>query len=152
MGANRYRSVLPLLVVFSIVVGACDSSSGSISLTASETVNARQAYGFAQEGEDIEMDSPTLRVAVGQPVTVNLENNHGQYYGDSEAHDFAVIADKDAPRGEWVYLWDSQTEAVAPGGQGAVTFTPDTSGTFFYVCTLVGHARKGMWGEFVVES
>ena len=31
------------------------------------------------------------------------------------------------------------------------TFVPRTPGTYWYVCPTPGHARKGMYGKFIVE-
>lgn len=145
-------SVGCLLLCGAILLSGCRQTSETISLTASETASARQGRGFGLAGQDVDGEGPTLRVSVGRPVTVNLANAHGQYYADSESHDFAVVLDKDQPRGDWVYLWDSRIESIEPGGSGSVTFTPDTPGTYFYVCTLLGHVRHGMWGEFIVEG
>ncbi len=34
----------------------------------------------------------------------------------------------------------------------STTFTLSTSGTFYYICQVVGHASKGMYGKFVVKD
>ena len=35
---------------------------------------------------------------------------------------------------------------IQPGESGSVTFTPDQTGSFYYVCTVPGHIELGMWG------
>jgi FtsP/CotA-like multicopper oxidase with cupredoxin domain len=32
------------------------------------------------------------------------------------------------------------------GEGGSVTFTTDAAGSFFYVCALLDHIDRGMWG------
>lgn len=41
---------------------------------------------------------------------------------------------------------------IAPSGSGSVTFTPNQTGNFYYVCTVPGHISLGMWGKVVVTS
>jgi hypothetical protein len=36
---------------------------------------------------------------------------------------------------------------IPPGGSGSVTFTPNQSGSLYYVCTVPGHITLGMWGN-----
>lgn len=39
-----------------------------------------------------------------------------------------------------------------PAGQsGSVTFTPDQTGNFYYVCTVPGHIALGMWGDVEIS-
>ena len=44
-----------------------------------------------------------------------------------------------------------QTKTVSPGQSDTVTFTADKAGTFTYMCTVPGHADKGMTGTLTVE-
>ena len=43
------------------------------------------------------------------------------------------------------------TNYISPGSSGTVTFTPDQTGNFYYVCTVPGHITLGMWGNVVVS-
>ena len=40
---------------------------------------------------------------------------------------------------------------VSPGSSATVTFTPDQTGDFYYVCTVPGHITLGMWGNVHIE-
>ena len=40
---------------------------------------------------------------------------------------------------------------LKPGQEGSVTFTAGAPGTYYYICTVPGHALQGMQGSFIVE-
>jgi plastocyanin len=44
------------------------------------------------------------------------------------------------------------TNFIPAGSSASVTFTPDQTGNFYYVCTVPGHITLGMWGNVVVTS
>jgi nitrite reductase (NO-forming) len=146
--------------VVGIVVASCTSSGGSeFTLVASESIESPNAYGFALSGDDVTAMAPTLTVKAGQTLTVTVENAHGQYYQTGDAHDFAVIPILDdvptlAATGRLAdeVLWDSAIPKLFTGESGEVTFTPDEPGRYVYVCTIPGHAKGGMIGDFIVES
>jgi nitrite reductase (NO-forming) len=52
-------------------------------------------------------------------------------------------------------LWGSEiASATAPlkaGESGSTTFTAGAPGTYYYICTVPGHAALGMQGSFIVE-
>ena len=112
--------------------------------------------GYAAEGEEITSPGPTIRVRKGETVTITFENAH---YFDGrpflEPHNFTVVADKDVPVGDMVSLWGANVGGsgdanLKSGERGSVTFTPDTTGTFIYVCAFSDHIDQGMWGLFIV--
>ena len=43
------------------------------------------------------------------------------------------------------------TSPLKPGESGSVTFTAGVPGTYYYICTVPGHALQGMQGSFIVE-
>ena len=43
-------------------------------------------------------------------------------------------------------------EILKPGERATVSFTPKTSGTFDYACTIPGHAPAGMTGAITVGA
>ncbi|MGH2694261.1 MAG: multicopper oxidase domain-containing protein [Actinomycetota bacterium] len=115
--------------------------------------------GYALKGDEITSPGPTIRLRAGEEVTVTLENVHGRFDEESIAHDFVVVAEQDELAEP---LWGAAigTEdpnlrryiPLEPGARGSVTFTPDTEGSFFYICSVPGHASShGMWGRFIVE-
>ncbi len=108
--------------------------------------------GFALEGEEITSPGPTITVRVGEPVTITFKNAHDF----PEPHDFTIVAEMDnlALLTKLLVdpLWGAETEWLPSGEQQTITFTPDTPGSYFYICTNGDHARLGMWGSFIVEE
>ncbi len=107
--------------------------------------------GYALEGEDITSPGPTITVRVGEPVSITFKNLDDFI---PEPHDFTIVADMDetALLRDADPLWGAETEWLPLGEQQTITFTPDTPGSYFYVCTNSDHAFRGMWGTFVVEE
>ena len=73
-------------------------------------------------------------VAVGQPVKLTLKNN-----GVVE-HNWRAQVGSDAPM-----------VTARPKQSASTTFTPQTAGTFKFVCTMPGHEQSGMVGTLVVK-
>lgn len=90
--------------------------------------------------------NPDIRVNAGDEVTVKVTNQGISF------HSFAVVRD---PANMASVVWDSEIgSATAPltrGQSGETTFVADTPGTYFYVCTVPGHALQGMQGTLIVE-
>lgn len=101
------------------------------------------AFG-AVPGE--EEANPDLRVNAGDEVTVSVTNQGISF------HSFAVVRDPDNANS---VVWDSEIgSANAPltrGQSGEVSFIADTPGTYYYICTVPGHALQGMKGTLIVE-
>jgi plastocyanin len=150
-GPSLYR--VALFAVLIVLLGACSGSDGEISLVADRTESdSEDPLGFALAGEDVTGVGPTLTVRAGEEVTLTLENHDGL-----QLHDFAVVPKlEDLPKAaalgnlEEEILWESSIEDLSDGESSSVTFTPDTPGSYYYVCTLPQHAGAGMMGEFVV--
>ncbi|MEX1208604.1 MAG: cupredoxin domain-containing protein [Acidimicrobiia bacterium] len=68
----------------------------------------------------------------------------------STRHNFAIVAEFEGGYAD--ALWEARIPGLDVGETGAVTFTPDTAGTYFYVCTVAAHRFQGMAGGFVVEG
>ena len=104
-----------------------------------------RTFGFvALEGE--EGANPEIRVNSGDEVTVSVVNKGVSF------HAFGVVA---KPTDFNNVLWDSSIAApVNPlkgGEEGDVTFVAGAPGTYYYICTVPGHALQGMQGSFIVE-
>jgi FtsP/CotA-like multicopper oxidase with cupredoxin domain len=116
--------------------------------------------GYAVEGEDINSPGPTIRVRKGESVTITFENAHYLEGGTPEprvTHNFTVVADKDVPWARMEPLWGAYVGGsgdpnLKVGERGSVTFTAEEAGSFYYVCAILKHADRGMWGRFVVEE
>lgn len=114
--------------------------------------------GYAVEGEEITAPGPTIKVHKGDTVTIAFENAH--YLEDGRPvyrvqHNFTVVADKDVPFARMEPLWDAYVGGSGDpnlllGERGEVTFTPEEAGSYYYVCAVLDHAERGMWGRFEV--
>jgi plastocyanin len=142
------------LFAFSIVLlGACAGSDGDISLVADATpADSEDKLGYAFAGDEVMGRGPTLTVTAGEEVTLNLEN-----HDTLESHNFAVVPQLDdiptlVALGllDEEILWEASIDDLSEGESGSVTFTPDTPGSYYYICTLPGHANAGMMGELIV--
>ena len=95
---------------------------------------------------DTEGANPELRVNAGDTVTVSSTNEGISF------HSFAVVRD---PNNLGAIMWDSSigsaNNPLTRGQTGEVTFVADSPGTYYYVCTVPGHAIQGMQGTLIVE-
>jgi len=98
----------------------------------------------ALPGED--GHNPEITVNSGDEVTVTV-NNMGKSF-----HAFGVVSN---PEDFNSIVMDSAIAAASnplkPGEGGSVTFTAGTPGTYYYICTVPGHALQGMQGSFIIE-
>lgn len=101
---------------------------------------------FALEGEDLASPGPTITVRAGQSVAITFKNTGESLPAD---HNFVIVAEKSADAEP---LWGAATDQLGPGEQQTISFTPDTPGRYFYICSVDTHLTNGMWGEFVVEE
>ena len=102
-------------------------------------------YGFGLTSTSIQSNpGPTLTFKEGQTYTMTL-TNAGQL-----PHGWEIVSTKTVGTplfGAGIGV----TNYVASGQSASVTFTPNQSGNFFYVCTVPGHIALGMWGNVVVN-
>ena len=145
-----------------------DESTAGITLVASETLasaDTDEKFGYALDGGDVTLDSPTLTVQTGREVTLTLENRAGQYSKVRRSHDFAVVPALDDSytdidlftdiatlKIDDKVLWGARTEQIFTDDSATIAFVPDAPGTYQYICTIPGHAKQGMTGTFVVEN
>ena len=98
----------------------------------------------ALPGED--GHNPEIRVNSGDEITVTATNMGVSF------HAFGVVASPDDFNN---VLWDSEiasmTSPLKNGESGQVTFIAGAPGTYYYICTVPGHALQGMQGSFTVE-
>ena len=90
--------------------------------------------------------NPNIRVNSGDEVTVSA-NNIGKSF-----HAFGVVTNPDDFNS---VVFDSEISSannpLKPGESGSVTFMAGAPGTYYYICTVPGHALQGMQGSFIVE-
>ncbi len=151
------RTISPLLFVWLLLFAcsALDGEPAEFVVIGGNTIpeeGSRRKPGFALEGEEITSPGPTITVRVGEPVTIAFKNVHDF----PEPHDFTIVAEMDnlALLTKLLVdpLWGAETEWLPFGEQQTITFTPDTPGSYFYVCTNSDHVSRGMWGSFIVEE
>ena len=145
---------LVTFLLLSVFAGACGGSGVDREFSiigGASKEDADLPGGFAFVGEDITGSGPTIRVQAGDQVTITFEHS-----GENGAHDFAIVTDKDRFALVEPFLervkWEAATSILLPGESERIAFTPDTPGTYYYICTVPGHVLGGMWGEFVVEE
>nr|WP_026089928.1 MULTISPECIES: plastocyanin/azurin family copper-binding protein [Nitrosopumilus] len=90
--------------------------------------------------------NPEIRVSSGDEVTITSTNTGKSF------HAFGVVSN---PEDFNNVIWDSAIAAASnplkPGESGSTTFTAGAPGTYYYICTVPGHALQGMQGSFIVE-
>ncbi len=98
----------------------------------------------ALPGED--GHNPEIRVNSGDEVTVTV-NNAGKSF-----HAFGVVSN---PEDFNSIVMDSaigsMSSALKSDESASTTFTAGAPGTYYYICTIPGHALQGMQGSFIVE-
>ena len=128
----------------SSVAAAPTGVSHDFTLDFVESDDFRTLAFNALPGED--GSNPEIRVNSGDEVTIT-SNNLGQSF-----HSFGVVTN---PEDFNSIVWDSEIASMSnplkPGEGGSVTFTAGAPGTYYYICTVPGHAIQGMQGNFIVE-
>ena len=111
-----------IIVALSLVLVACGSGASSAPAGVSLTLKA----------QDIKFDLKEIKAKVNQPVNITFISE-----GTIE-HTFVVVD-------------LGVKETVLPGQKKVITFTPNKTGTFKFVCDVLGHTESGMVGQLIVE-
>lgn len=82
---------------------------------------------------DFAFTPSTLTLKKGDEVSITFKNN-GKY-----PHNFTISE------------LGVGTKTIQPGQEDTLTFTPSKSGSFTFLCTVPGHADRGMTGTLTVE-
>ena len=126
------------------VAAAPTGVSHDLTLDFVESSDFRTLAFNALPGED--GHNPDIKVNSGDEVTVT-SNNLGKSF-----HAFGVVSN---PEDFNSIVMDSAiataTNPLKPDEGGSVTFTAGVPGTYYYICTVPGHALQGMQGSFIVE-
>ncbi|QUC64362.1 multicopper oxidase domain-containing protein [Nitrosopumilus sp. K4] len=90
--------------------------------------------------------NPDFVVNSGDEITFTATNKGKSF------HSFGIVSN---PEDFNNVLWGSEiaaaTNPLKPGESGETTFTAGAPGTYYYICTVPGHALQGMQGSFIVE-
>ena len=105
------------------------SSPSSPSSPASSAVNQK----FTVVGTEFAFTPSTISVKTGQPVQVTFKNN-GKFPHNLTFTDLNV-----------------GTKTISPGEEDTITFTPNKTGDFTFICTVPTHADRGMKGTLTVQ-
>jgi len=93
-----------------------------------------------------EGSNPEIRVKSGDEVTVTATNAGVSF------HAFGVVSNPDDFNS---VIFDSAINSASnplkAGETGSITFLAGAPGTYYYICTVPGHALQGMQGSFIVE-
>ena len=157
-GTYYYICTVPghreLGMVGEIIVGASEGPAEAAAPTGVShdlTVNFVESEdGYSQlafnalPGE--EGNNPDFVVNSGDEVTFTAANAGKGF------HSFGITSSPDDFNN---VLWGSEIAAAAAplkaGESGSTTFTAGAPGTYYYICTVPGHATLGMQGSFIVE-
>mgnify|MGYP001180293243 CR=1 FL=1 len=133
--------------------GASEKGSGAVTLTGVEidvplsfveSSDFRVLAFNALPGE--EGANPTINANVGDKINFDVINDGKSF------HAFGVVSNPDDFTS---VVFDSEiaaaTNPLKPGESGSVTFLAGAPGTYYYICTVPGHALQGMQGTFIVE-
>ncbi|HSB57745.1 MAG TPA: plastocyanin/azurin family copper-binding protein [Nitrosopumilaceae archaeon] len=90
--------------------------------------------------------NPDIKVKSGDSVTIHVKNIGKSF------HAFGVVTNPDDPTtvvsGTTI---KDPNNPIKPKEEGEVTFLAGAPGTYYYICTVPGHAQQGMKGSFIVE-
>lgn len=85
------------------------------------------------QGNEFAFDPSTITVNKNETVAITFKNT-GKF-----PHNFAIPD------------LNIQTKIIQSGQQDTIQFTPQNSGQFAFLCTVSGHADKGMKGILAVQ-
>jgi len=143
-------------MVGEIIVGPAKGGSGGGQAAAPTGVSHDFSVDFV-ESDDFrtlafnalpgeEGSNPTFTVNSGDEVTFTAINEGKSF------HSFGIVSNPDDFGN---VLWDSEigsaSNPLKPSESDSVTFTAGAPGTYYYICTVPGHALQGMQGQFIVE-
>jgi nitrite reductase (NO-forming) len=107
-----------------------DSPTPTVTPTVTPTGNTVQ---MTITGTEYSFSPSTLNVNKGDTVVVTFVNS------GTLPHNFSIPD------------LNVSSQAIQPGEQTKVTFTPSQAGTFSFMCTIPGHADRGMVGSIIVK-
>ena len=143
-------------MVGEIIIGAAQGGGSSGAAAATTGVSHDFTLDFVESddfrtlafnalpGED--GHNPDIRVNSGDEVIVTVTNVGKSF------HAFGVVSN---PEDFNSIVMDSaigsMSSALKSDESASTTFTAGTPGTYYYICTIPGHALQGMQGNFIVE-
>jgi uncharacterized cupredoxin-like copper-binding protein len=136
--------IVIVVVVVAVVIALMSQPGGGTPLTLYAGEVSSSSYGFGDSANSIISNpGPTITLKQGTTYTMTVHNV------GSMPHAWEISTQKTGGS----VLFGAQIAAsstIAPGAAKSVTFTPNQSGNFYYVCPVPGHVALGMWGNVVV--
>jgi Plastocyanin len=116
------------------VVAPSYTSPTTAQITPSQTPSSMaQVQKITISGSEFAFTPAAITLKKGQPAEITFKNT-GAF-----PHNL-TIADLNL-----------KTKTIQPGEQDIIQFTPDKTGQFSFMCTVPGHADKGMKGTLTVQ-
>ena len=95
---------------------------------------------------EVDLGSPENQVVNPKIDDISSSNNGKSF------HAFGVVNNpEDFNNVIWGSEIASMSSPLKPGEGGSTTFLAGAPGTYYYICTVPGHALQGMQGTFIVE-
>ena len=103
-------------------------------------------FGFGNSATNITSPGPTLYLQEGTTYTMTV------YNVGTSPHAWEIVPTKAVSNSPLFGAGIDITNFLPAGNSASVTFTPNQTGNFYYVCTEPGHIGYGMWGNVIVSS
>jgi xyloglucan-specific exo-beta-1,4-glucanase len=116
-------------------------SGTTIDLTLYAGSVSSSTFGYGDSSNSIQSPGPTLKLKSGQTYKMTVHN-----VATNLAHSWEIVPTKAVSESPMFGAGIDINTYIQPGQSGSVTFTPDQTGSFYYVCTVPGHIALGMWG------
>ena len=116
----------------------------SFNLDFLESSDFRTLAFNALPGED--GNNPEIKVKSGDSVTIHVKNIGKSFHSFgvvTNPEDLTTVVSGSAIR--------DANNPLKPNEEGETTFTAGAPGTYYYICTVPGHALQGMKGSFIIE-
>jgi plastocyanin len=149
--------VAAIVVIAIIVIGVVvyfewpkgtPTPSTATQLTLYEGEMSSGSYGFGNSNSVSSLTSPGPTITLTKGTTYQMT----VYNIGSMPHNWAIV---NAQSSTAPVMFGAQIQSAAnplvQGSSGSVTFTPDTAGTYYYICQISGHVALGMWGTVTVN-
>ncbi len=139
--------VIGLLSTFAATTTKAQTSGTSITLYAGSVNSGSGTYGYGTSASKITSPGPKLNLVEGTTYTITVDN-----VATDMTHSFEITSTKAISNPPLFGAGIDITSFIPAGGSGSVTFTPNQTGNFYYVCTVPAHISLGMWGNVVVSA
>jgi nitrite reductase (NO-forming) len=147
---HREQGMVGEIIVSAAQAGAPKEAAAPTGVKHDFTVDFVESSDFrtlafnALPGE--EGSNPEFRVNSGDEITFTTVNAGKSF------HSFGIVSNpEDFNNVIWNSAIASPNNPLKPGQDGSVTFTAGAPGSYYYICTVPGHALQGMQGSFIVE-